>query len=189
MNLLRIQNKELFHISFARNLEGTWSPKLPDGPGYGDTSLSEPEFPRISVGPTVGHCFWAIYPNISKFFEEHNLPHIDMCVYTPVMERGVKVLSNEEIVKRKLVHDAHVTKESYILSEVRMIKHSEIRIYNCTKNKEIWYYPFDDKKQKKRFLSHEVDIEFLDDKPRAVTLDQPRHRRRFWDWANIFLPF
>lgn len=138
-----------------------WKPMIPAGSNEKTTDMSEPDYPRISVSPTLGQCFWAIYPNISRFFEEKKYPYMDMAVYVPVITSSTQLMSNEEIVKKRLVHDAHITGEYFILSDVKMVKHSEIRIFNCTKNKEIWFHPFNDKKYPKRFLSHEVDIRTL----------------------------
>lgn len=121
------------------------------------TELSEPEYPRISVSPSIEQCFWAIYSNISKYFEKEHYPYMEFTVYSPIITDSVKLMSNEEIVKKRLVHDAHVTEEVFILSRVEMKKRFTIRIKNCLKNKEIWYYPFNDKGLKKRFLSYAIE--------------------------------
>lgn len=155
LKILKLE-PELFHISFNKHLEGVWTPVLPDGEGSEKTDMSEPDYPRISVAPTIEQCFWAIYPNISQYFEKEKYPYLEFMVYCPEITADTKVMSNAQVVKDKLVHDAHVTGESFILSKTKMVKHSIIRVKNCVKNKEIKYYPFNDKKREERFLSHEI---------------------------------
>jgi hypothetical protein len=148
---------DYFHISFDKKLEGVWKPMLPAGSSSKKTDMSEPDYPRISVAPSIEQCFWAVYPNISQYFEKDNYPYLEFMVYVPVITNETKVMSNADVVRDHLVHDAHVTGEAFILSNVLMKKDKIIRIKNCTKNKEIWYYPFNDKKREKRFLSHEIE--------------------------------
>lgn len=161
MNILKVRPNELYHISLNHNLQGRWKPRSPVGGNSEKSEFTEPGFARISVSPTVGQCFWAIYPNVSSFFEERRYLFLDFAVYAPVFTPQVKFMHNSEIVKNHLVHDAHVTGECFILNEVEMRKVGEIRIHNCTRNKEILYHPFNDKSIPKRFLSHEIDIEQL----------------------------
>lgn len=148
---------DYFHISFDKKLEGVWKPMLPAGSSSKKTDLSEPDYPRISVGPSIEQCFWAIYPNISQYFEKEKYPYLEFMVYRPVITDETKIMRNSEIVREHLVHDAHVTEEAFILNDVMMEKDKIIRVKNCTKNKEIWYYPFNDKNREKRFLSYKIE--------------------------------
>jgi hypothetical protein len=151
----------LFHLSFSPNLQGRWTPKIPDSRGDLKTLMTEPIYPRICLSGSLEKCFYAIYPNVSRFFEVDNYPHMDMYVYTPVIGKLTKVVTNEKIVADKLVHDAHMTDEYFITSPVSMTKHSAVRILNCVKNPEVWYHPYNDSAKKKRFLCHETKIETL----------------------------
>jgi hypothetical protein len=152
---------KLYHLSFNPNLEGKWTPKVPDGKSDIKTLMTEPIYPRISLSPSFEQCFWGIYPNVSHFFEKENLPHMDMVVYTHVLTKRVQLTQNKEIVENRLVHDAHVTGECFITTSVIMHKHASVRVYNCVKNPEIEYRPYNDPAQKKRFLSHRVRIDVL----------------------------
>lgn len=161
MKILKIKS-DLLHISFNKHLEGMWKPRLPDGYSSKKTDLTEPDYPRISVAPTVEQCFWAIYPNISQYFEKEKFPYLEFMVYQPEITDDTEIMSNIDVVKKRLVHDAHITEESFILNKTKMVRHSVVRIKNCTKNKEIWYYPFNDKKFEKRFLSHEIQFSTIE---------------------------
>lgn len=81
-----------------------------------------------------------------------------MAVYSPVLAEDTKVISNEVIVKEKLVHDAHMTGEYFIISSVQMDLVKKIKIKNPVKNKEILYHPFNDPKEEEIFLSYDPEI-------------------------------
>lgn len=85
-------------------------------------------------------------------------PYIVMAVYSPVMTEDVKVISNEVIVKERLVHDAHMTGEYFIISPVRMNIIKKVKIKNPVKNEEILYHPFNDPKEEEVFLSYDPEI-------------------------------
>lgn len=160
MKKLLINPIEYYHISFRGDLEGTWKPQLPYGEGSGG-EFSEPSYPRICVSPSIKQCFWAVYPNVSKYFEVEKYPYMDFYVYVPNLQ-GVKFLDNDEVNRRKVVHDSHVTGEAQILSSAFMKLDSKVRIKNCTKNKKVMYYPFNDHNKTLRFLSHECDISLVE---------------------------
>ena len=83
----------LYHISFKDNLEGEWKPRPPDGfqikakekNKEKEVNITEPKTPRISCSTDLKKCFYAIYPNISFFFETKKFPipssAIDISVY------------------------------------------------------------------------------------------------------------
>ena len=88
---------------------------------------------------------------------------MDFFVYHPLEIIKKKTLNWEELTKRKYVHDAHVTKETWIMEPVKMILTSKIRIFNTDKpNNELFYRPFDDEKQKSLYHSPKnIDIRIL----------------------------
>lgn len=142
---------KFYHISFKDNLEGMWNPKNPDGYGinideYKASGIAEPNLPRISVSTSIEKCFQAIYPNISKLFEEKNYPYMEFYVYTPILKGNEKIISSEELVSKRMVHDAHMTDEYVILNPVYMKKIYKIKIYNTNKNTFLYHHPFNDNK-------------------------------------------
>lgn len=150
-----------FHISFNKNLEGTWKPQLPAGTELNIKSdLSEPEIPRISIAPSIKDCFRAVYPNISKYFEIENYPYLKFQVYQPKIESSTKILNWEDLNSKRYVHDAHITKESWILSPVKMLWIAEIEIYNTNKKgNQLFYRPFNDSKREAIYHSP-MEIKF-----------------------------
>lgn len=66
--------------------------------------ISEPEFPRISVSPTVEQCIMAIYPNISHYFEERNYPYMDLYVYKITTTSLRTVITPESLTALRFAH-------------------------------------------------------------------------------------
>jgi hypothetical protein len=137
---------EFVHISFNGKLEGIWKPKLPDSDGISQGGkFSEPEWKRTSVSPNVELAFRAIYPNVSRIFEEMNEPSMDFHVYSPNDQRAT-IITPENLIKHKLVHDAHITQEHVFLTDIEMKHTGKIRVYNTSNNKGGLFYTLFDKK-------------------------------------------
>lgn len=154
---------ELFHISFDDSLEGMWDPELPAGSDTGRrTDTSEPDIPRISCAPTLKQCFQAIYPNISKYFEEKNYPHMTFYVYQPELTGNERVLTPDDLIEKHYVHDAHLTGEYCILDPVYMKKTMEIKIANTNDSEFMYYHPFNDQTSEKQgFAPKDVKIKII----------------------------
>jgi hypothetical protein len=144
----------LYHISLTNVLQGIWKPKDPIGGNDSNNgTFTEKILPRISVGPTIEDCFRAIYPNVSKNFEEEKLPYIDFHVYQPIFNGMERILLPSTLTDFQLVHDAHVTHEHCILDPVYMRHVSIVRINNTNKSPDMNYNPFGDIQNPERFLA------------------------------------
>lgn len=163
MRLYEIFNKrKLFHISFRNDLEGEWQPKIPNSDDKQKNDISEPDFPRICVSPSIEQCFQAIYPNVSQYFEELHYPNMDFYVYSPILQGDERILSPNDLTKKRLVHDAYLTHEYDILSPVYMKMIGKVRIFNCEKNEFLKYHPFDDiLKPERDFAPSHIKWEWL----------------------------
>lgn len=161
LNKALIKPTNYYHLSFNEKLEGKWQPKLPNASDNNKLSpLSEPDIPRISFSETIEGCFRAIYPTVSKYFEENNYPWLEFYVYSPVITDKTKILKNTELIQKHYVHDAHITGEVWILNAVEVKYVSKIRIYNTVTKGDLFYHPFNEKKYPKRFHSpKEIIIE------------------------------
>ncbi|WP_396190411.1 hypothetical protein [Flavobacterium sp.] len=145
---------KLFHISFKSDLEGIWEPVIPAGNDQKTTSdYPEPDIPRISCSPTVEQCFQAIYPNVSKYFEEFKYPYMEFYVYSPELKGTEKIWTPDYLTKNKLVHDAHVTQEHCLLESVFMKLVKKIKIMNTNKSKDLMYKPFNDESLPEKYLA------------------------------------
>lgn len=157
------------HLSFNDSLDGVWKPRLPAGSELNsDGKYPEPRTPRISVSTTLAGCFYAIYPNISQFFEKRHYPHIDINVYVPEMHRDIRVVTNHELKEKRYVHDAHITHEVWILDAVVMKRIGKVRFKNTSDDKWLNYHPFGDPKEPLRRLAPKVDYEILKGKEHGL---------------------
>jgi hypothetical protein len=155
---------ELYHISFDGSLEKTWYPQNPAGSEQSHaSSTSEPDLPRISCAPTIEQCFQAIYPNVCRYFEKENYPHMDFYVYQPQLKGSERVLTPEDLRKSRFVHDAHMTQEYCILDPVYMKRTMKVTITNTNKSEFMKHRPFADGRFKERwFAPKEVRYEVVE---------------------------
>lgn len=139
----------LYHISFKKISTATWQPKLPDGSVDSPTKdptgkYPEPSVPRICVAETLTGCFYAVYPNVSQYFEKHNYPHMDFYFYRATIDSNTVKWGPRRLTSRRLVWDAHVTREHVLLTPTKMTLVGKVRFFNTTKDEWVKTNPFDD---------------------------------------------
>jgi hypothetical protein len=111
---------DLFHIS-ENPLPSVLVPRTPEYQAKKDkTKFTETDIPRVSFSPSIYNCFIAIFPMISKYMESNEglKRGIFFYVYKAVPTSRNKILSPEELSKKKLVWDAHVTQEYCFLDSI-----------------------------------------------------------------------
>jgi len=132
--LKEIQNfSRLFHIS-VHHLIKTLQPRTPEN-FYTKLGLEDNTIKRISVCPDVDHCLLALGENVVK-----DGPRI-YSVYEPEDYSSIKILSNKEIVKRKLVPDAKQTLETWILTTTKFKRIAKIKVLKASDNYEVINVP------------------------------------------------
>ncbi|ANH51536.1 hypothetical protein MADMEL_73 [Erwinia phage vB_EamM_MadMel] len=135
----------LYHISLQNDLEGLWRPKAPDSPfdiPKKPSIITEMPLPRICVAPSIEQCFWAIYPNISKLFEEEEYAAVCFAVYQPILHAGIAVVDTSTLTQCRLVHDAHITGEHWLLSDTTMCVIDFIQVNNTSHGEFVKFHPF-----------------------------------------------
>lgn len=102
--------RKLFHLS-ENNLHGKYlSPRVPQNymtkHGY-----EENKTPRVCFSTSIQGALIAMSSNLlgKTFF-----------VHEPWDYKGLDIVTNETIVKNKLVPDAHLTKETWVLKPVKL---------------------------------------------------------------------
>jgi hypothetical protein len=143
----------LYHISFREVPTGIWHPKLPDGSVDSPTKDStgkypEPDVARICVAETLAGCFYAVYPNVSFYFEQKKFPWMDFFYYKPVIQKKTRVWTPGYLTKQRMVWDAHLTKEHAILDPVVMTLAGRVRFFNTSNQPWIKTRPFNDESEK-----------------------------------------
>lgn len=115
--------KLFFHISLDKDLNGkTFKPRIPsyltkksnnDSNGYKEDKTT----PRVCFSPSIEGCLRAILS------AEKNLDIVGERIYVYIPNKPIseyKVKTNKEIIKEKLVFDAKMTKEMWILEPVKL---------------------------------------------------------------------
>lgn len=139
---------KLYHISFRNDLPKKWIPRNVEG-AIGPTGLHpEPDTPRICLSPSVKECFWAIYPNVSRFFEEENYPYMIFHIYSPENIDKKYLVNSETLTNKRWVWDAYMTNEHWYLKPINMKRVGSVKIFNTNKSKMISGRPFNDGNQK-----------------------------------------
>lgn len=151
----------LYHLSFNSNLPAALQPRQPHGEPAKVSIYTEKLPPRVSFSPSVQQCFTAIYPNISKYFEEEKYPYMDMYVYAPI-GKG-KRLSQDIVLQN--VWDSHVTEEVCFVSSIQITRVAKIRIFNpktLNRDNSIYTQPFNSRMAKVRFVAPIVNFDILE---------------------------
>lgn len=123
----------MFHVSLKNDMDGkTINPQLPsyitDGGKVDDNYQEDTKTKRLCVSPSIEGCLIAIL-NYNKIRE-----HVGdkFYVYTPEKPFSqYKHKTNKEIVKDKLVFDANITKEAWILEPCKL------KLYGIIKLKKV----------------------------------------------------
>lgn len=149
--LLLKPDNNLLHLSLTRVPEGVWIPKLPDGPND-SSELEETDIARISCAPTITQAFQAIYPNVSKFFEDDNLRYLDFFMYRPMLTVESRIIGPQELTARRYVWDAHVTGEHGILTPTDMKLVGRVRVQNSNGMQDLFACPFNDTNSEAVFI-------------------------------------
>jgi hypothetical protein len=152
----------LYHLSFNDKLPTTLYPRQPMDSTVVKGKFVEELPPRISFSPTIQQCFSALYPNISKYFEEENYPHMDMYVYVPVGKSDR--ISNKEVNDK--VWDAHITGEVCFKTPTKVMRVAKIRIFNpgnLTSKNCIYAQPFNNPMAKCRFVAPIITFAVIDE--------------------------
>lgn len=120
----------VFHITPDKYADGqVWEPRVPD---YLDpynpeeTGFEDNTTPRICFSTSIEGCLNGITVNLPR----HNPDQFDkLYVYIPEKPwKEYKHKTNKELVKNKLVYDANVTREVWIMEPVRMKLYGVIRV-------------------------------------------------------------
>lgn len=135
---------DLYHISFNDNLPSILHPKIPNGSTDTVTEFSEILPPRVCFAPTIRQCWLAIYPNVSKYFEEDKYPWMDFYVYKYKGTSTHHPIPRETMLGK--VQDAHITDEVSFIVPVPIKRIAKIRIYNPEPNPVLVYHrPYNDR--------------------------------------------
>lgn len=159
----------IYHLSFNSALPSTLQPRQPADSATTTGKFAEELPPRISFSPSVQQCFIALYPNISKYFEEENYPYMDMYVYVPI-GKGNRIPKSVVLDK---VWDAHVTDEVCFTNPTKVLRVAKIRIFNpgkLTRDNSIYTQPFNNPMAKVRFVAPIINFKVIEEYSKVPVL-------------------
>ena len=120
----------VFHVSMDKHIDGqVWKPRVPDyldpyNPE--DTGFEDNTTPRICFSTSIEGCLNGITVNLQRQSPD---TFDKMYVYVPEKPwKEYKHKTNKQLVKDKLVYDANVTREVWIMEPVRMKLYGGIRV-------------------------------------------------------------
>jgi ribosomal protein S18 acetylase RimI-like enzyme len=120
----------VFHVSPDKHIDGqVWKPRVPDyldpyNPE--DTGFEDNTTPRICFSTSIEGCLNGITVNLQRQSPD---TFDKMYVYVPEKPwKEYKHKTNKQLVKDKLVYDANVTREVWIMEPVRMKLYGVIRV-------------------------------------------------------------
>lgn len=130
-------NKKIYHISLNDNLTilSKYIPK--DVLDRKEDVLEDSSIARVSFAPSIDGCILGLQISSSKF---NGKPYLIYTVYEPINYSNLNIKTNEEIVREKLVFDAHITKELWVLNDIHVKPIYKIKVFNEVK-RTITYKP------------------------------------------------
>lgn len=137
----------VYHITFDDDLPGTLHPRQPHGSEFGINKYSETLPDRVSFSPTLEKCWFGIYANISKYFEDekYQYPYLTMYVYGATILEGTQVVSKEDM--KENLPDYHMTDEVCVTEPIDVFLIAKIEVKNNVGEKDpIMFHPYNDKK-------------------------------------------
>lgn len=165
----------LYHISF-KELPVVLNPKLPAGSNEGSPGkYPEPDIPRVSMATSIAGAFRAVYPNVSRLFEEENYPYMEFFVYQYVPKSGDVLISTETLTNDRMVHDAHVTGEVIATTPTSIKFIKKIKILNTSKDVGLKYRPFNDDNEPELYHSPKVITVADIDQPKVTNMNPLIH--------------
>lgn len=153
------------HLSTKANLS-LLTPEIPkEILAHKDTTLEDYTIPRICLAPTVSKCLLGIQLNDSDFVDDKDKLFY---IYKPINFKYQDIISNNYIVKHRLVFDAHITKEVWYTEplEVQLIGVCTCTSFSKSAPVEILYTPIINKNKQKlvdtlddyKFLRHNKQL-------------------------------
>lgn len=169
----------LYHISLNRKLPLTLIPRQPDGTELENQGVyKETEVPRVSFSPTMFTCLQAIYPNVWSLFENPRgqKEGVEFAVYRFDPRSHARVVTPDELTKRRWVWDAHITQEHCFLDPVQIYYCGNIVAKVPNDVPGLTIYPYNDKSLPPRENSLFTDAIFK----QTVRLRNEKYRIKFF---------
>ena len=136
-----LKEKKLYHLSMNDSITHLTARVPNDVLVNKEDTLENFTIPRTCVALSIDGCILGLQINSRHFKTEDPNETILFTVYEPVSYDSLILKTNQELIKEKLVFDAHITGEVWILNpSIEVKKIASIRVYKEI-TKEINYKP------------------------------------------------
>ena len=125
----------LYHLSSDSTLKKL-SPRVPHKLTVRDNAYEDDTIERVSFSPSIKGCILGLQLSEDDFSNGV----VKLYVYEPYDYDESSIVSNEEIISKKLVFDAKVTRECWFINEVKVRLVGSITVYDEV-DKVIEYKP------------------------------------------------
>lgn len=180
-----MQLPKLFHISLNDKLPSTLQPRQPDGHDDNKEGAIYTEFdtPRVSFSPCIFHCLQAIYPNVWQLFENKKgqKDGVEFAAYAAAPKPSNRVVTPEQLTKKRWVWDAHITQEHCFLDPIDIYYCGKFIAWVDESEPGLTIYPYNDKKEKPRENSLFGDARFR----QTVRLRGDKYRLQFFGESRV----
>lgn len=164
-------NQRLYHLSLRSDLQGKLLvPKPATATNtVGNLKPKKRKFNwsteiapvRISTSPTIEECYYSIFVQIKLIVEqEMKIPEgetFQMYLYEVDIKPDTVIITNDTIVRNKMIYDAHVSKEAGIISPVKFKNRQTVRFVNnfnsLPESEYIMVVPYQEPDYKPRFMA------------------------------------
>lgn len=162
---MSIEIPPLYHISFNRHLPLVMNPRQPWGSEVEPTEeelknekppdpdawiFAEFQTPRVSFSPSLFKCVQAVYANTHQLFESKRglKEGLEFAVYRHDLRTKSRIMTPDELSKKRLVWDAHITQEYCFLDPVSIYFCGTVIVRLTEAVVGMKVYPFNDKSMK-----------------------------------------
>jgi hypothetical protein len=151
--------KRLFHISMNDSITHLTARVPNDVLANKKDALENFTIPRTCVALSIDGCILGLQINSRHFKTNDPNETILFTVYEPVNYDSLILKTNQELIDEKLVFDAHITGEVWILNpSIEVKKIASIRVYKEI-TKEINYKPILKDPNKTKWLKHDGTLD------------------------------
>lgn len=149
----------MYHLSMNDSMTHLYARIPPEVLRNKKFALEDWTIPRACVAPSIPGCLLGLQVNSKHFNSDDPNASVLFTVYEPTSYDNLIIKSNQEIIDEKLVFDAHISGEIWILNPSTPItKIATIRVYTKV-TKTINYVPILKDPKRVKFLKADGSLD------------------------------
>jgi hypothetical protein len=113
----------MFHLSENKNILSI----KPTVPKDISEEIEDNKIKRVCFAPSINQAIIALLPSSNS--KKSKNWHITLYVYRLVDTNNIRLMTNDEIISKQLVYDAHITGETWALDECKVLMIGKIKLF------------------------------------------------------------